>query len=343
MNHPYKQLNQNKFWKSVSSSTINLGLPKFTISNSDKIMSAGSCFASNIISYLESEGLEYLRVEKRPRCLEDLTDNFFYDTYSTRYGNIYNPKQLLQLIQRANGEIKPAEEFWKLDNKFIDPYRPGLKFKPESEEEFLIDAKSHLAKTISAISQADVFIFTSGLAEVWYDINDQIVYPACPGTVSGVFDPSKHYFRILESNEIVNDLINCREAIMKINPDIKFIFTISPVPMVATASEKSVVTANSISKTNLLHATIEMCDKFTNCEYFPAYEMVFLNNQGITPFESDGRSIKKLIVDFVMGQFFKYFEIQHSVDYSSNNVLSKPHELIADIIQRECEEQRLGE
>ena len=306
-------------------------------------MSSGSCFASNIIAYLESAGLEYLRVEKRPSCLEGLTDNFFYDTYSTRYGNIYNPKQLLQLIQRATGEIKPSEEFWYLDNKFIDPYRPGLRFKPESEEEFLMDTKSHFAKTILAISQADVIIFTSGLAEIWYNIHDQIVYPACPGTVSGVFDPSKHFFRILESNEILNDLINCREAIMRINPEIKFIFTVSPVPMVATASSKPIVTANSISKTNLLHATIAMCDKFVNCEYFPAYELVFLNAQGITPFESDGRSVKKLIVDFVMEQFFKHFGVQQSAESSSNKVLSKPYEQIADIIQRECEEQQLAE
>jgi hypothetical protein len=343
MEHPYKKFDRNKFWKSIASNTFDLGQSKFKISSQDKIMSAGSCFASNIISYLENEGLKYLRTEKRPTCFEDLNDNFFYDTYSARYGNIYNPKQLLQLLQRATGEIKPEEEYWNIDNKFIDPYRPGLKFKPDSKEEYLMDTRSHFAKTISAITQADVLIFTSGLAEIWYNKNDEIAYPACPGTISGVFDPAKHYFRMLDSNTIVEDLIKCREIIIKINPEMKFIFTVSPVPMVATASQKPIVIANSISKTNLILATIEMCEKFSNCEYFPAYELVFLNTQGVSPFESDGRSVKRSTIDFVMEHFFKHFGIQYKDISSSNKVLSKLHEQVAQIIQRECEEQQLAD
>jgi hypothetical protein len=341
MEHPYKKLNRNKFWESTNGNDIDLGEAKFFISTSDKIISAGSCFASNIISYLESYGLEYLKTEKRPFGLADLLDNYFYDTYSARYGNIYNPRQLLQLIQRATGEIKPIERFWIQGNKFIDPFRPGLKFKPESESEFELETKSHLSKIRFLISEANVFIFTSGLTEIWFNAKDKLVYPACPGTIAGEFDPSIHIFHSLNSNEIFEDLVKCREEIMKINPKIKFIFSVSPVPMIATASNKTILVANALSKANLLDATIRMCEEFQNCEYFPAYEIVFSNTSKLAVFEPDGRTVKKLVIDRVMDQFFKFFGLGHLKTTVIN--IHKKHEVnVAEIIQRECEEQQLA-
>lgn len=342
MQHPYKKLNKNKFWKSINSGEIDLGKAKFSISSSDKIISAGSCFASNIISYLESYGLEYIKAEKRPFGLADLVDNYFYDTYSARYGNIYNPRQLLQLIQRATGEIKPVERYWIQGNKFIDPYRPGLKFKPESESEFELETKSHFSKIRYLISEANVFIFTSGLSEIWFNAKDKIVYPACPGTIAGEFDPSIHIFHLLNSHEIYEDLVKCRVAIMSVNPKIKFIFSVSPVPMIATASDKTILVANSTSKANLLDATIRMCEEFQNCEYFPAYDLVFSNTSKMAVFEPDGRTVKKIVIDMVMDKFFKFFGLGHS-KLPIVNTDKKQEVNVAEIIQRECEEQQLAE
>jgi len=92
-----------------------------------------------------------------------------------------------------------------------------------------------------------------------------------------------------------------------------------------------------------LLATMEMCEMYINCEYFPAYELVFSNALGINPFDTDGRSVKKMIVDFVMEKFFNHFGIDNAGIPLINKVESNSQDLLAKIIQRECEEQQLAE
>ncbi|MFT4730288.1 MAG: hypothetical protein ACI9UN_004811 [Granulosicoccus sp.] len=51
---------------------------------------------------------------------------------------------------------------------------------------------------LSYLKTADVFIFTIGLTETWRNLNGDI-FPACPGTLIGKFDESKHFFHNCKS------------------------------------------------------------------------------------------------------------------------------------------------
>lgn len=53
---------------------------------SDHIVSAGSCFAGNIVPFLEFAGYDYVRTEH----IEDADARFGYGIYSAGYGNIYS-------------------------------------------------------------------------------------------------------------------------------------------------------------------------------------------------------------------------------------------------------------
>lgn len=55
---------------------------------SDRVVSAGSCFASNLVSWIESAGLEYVRTEKVSRWFAHLPENLGYRNFSAAYGNI---------------------------------------------------------------------------------------------------------------------------------------------------------------------------------------------------------------------------------------------------------------
>jgi hypothetical protein len=85
-----------------------------------------------------------------------------------------------------------------------------------------------------------------------------------------------------------------------------------------------------------------MCEEFQNCEYFPAYDLVFSNTSKMAVFEPDGRTVKKIVIDMVMDKFFKFFGLGH-LELPIVNTDKKQEVNVAEIIQRECEEQQIGE
>ena len=57
-------------------------------------------------------------------------------------------------------------------------------------------------------------------------------------------------------------------------PRVKFVLTVSPVPLYASFHSTDVVTGNSYSKATLRSAAQEIVDRHDDVDYFPAYEMV---------------------------------------------------------------------
>src|SRR5688500_11179652 len=105
--HPYRLAPKSSFWsRAISkdwnpSTVVRIDPQHPLIRKGDKVVSAGSCFASNIIPYLEKAGLTYLRTEERHPAFRDLEpETLGYDNFSAAYGNIYTARQLLQLLKR---------------------------------------------------------------------------------------------------------------------------------------------------------------------------------------------------------------------------------------------------
>lgn len=79
----------------------------------------------------------------------------------------------------------------------------------------------------------DLFIFTLGLTEAWVHRDTGTVYPTAPGTIAGRFDENIYEFQ---------------KNLLKLRPDgklPKILLTVSPVPLVATASGNHVLTATN--------------------------------------------------------------------------------------------------
>ncbi len=302
--HPYRLQPNRAFWsKSVTSNFDTQSLlnqQSKLIGEGDKVTSAGSCFASNMIPHLESVGITYIRTEKVPNVLSNLGENLGYANFSASYGNVYTARQLKQLYQRALGDFSPSEYFWTDGKHYIDPFRPGLKFPAESKSEFDFLLENHLRSTRLAFESADVFVFTLGLTESWVNKVDGAVYPACPGTISGSFNPSKHSFKNFSVGEIVEDLKYFINLLREKNPKIRFILTVSPVPLVATATNNHVLVASTYSKSVLRVAAQNICDELKDVVYFPAYEIITGPQAPNDYFESDKRNVSKLGVEVVM-------------------------------------------
>lgn len=352
-NNPYLAQPDNAFWsRSVSRNFDTNSLFSEASQNSifrkdDLIVSAGSCFASNLIPWIEKEGLEYVRTEVLPYQFNNLPENLGYRNFSAAYGNIYTTRHLLQLYEQALGMRVPVEDRWHIDGTVIDPFRPGLAYPAESDAEFDLLKASHLKAVLAAFHKATIFVFTLGLTEAWQSKTDGSVFPACPGTISGEFDQTKHEFKNFSVDEITEDLTKFIELLRESNSKVRFIITVSPVPLVATATKSHVLLASTYSKSVLRVVAEQVSKKLEDVSYFPAFEIITGPQAPFEYFESDRRNVSEIGVAEVMNSLLK------GMTTSRINVLdsrtdteqvkkSKAGRLISEISRRiaraECDE-----
>ena len=346
MSHPYTQQPSTAKWsRSVSRDWDPRKLiPADTIllRKADWIASLGSCFAANIVPYLKESGLRYVVAEPRlPGFSNAPRDNFSYEKFSAAYGNVYTARQFRQLLDRAFGRFAPREDRWRGDGAVIDPFRPGLTFKAKSDDEFDALTAYHLSRVRLVFETANVIIFTLGLTEAWYSKLDGAVFPACPGTVAGAFDPDKHAFYNFSVAEVVDDLIYICNTLRTIRADVRLILTVSPVPLVATATAEHVLVASTYSKAVLRVACKEAESHFDFVTYFPSYEIISGPQAPWEFFEADRRNASWQGIDQVMDVMLSRCE----VDVRSTPIspvpaapMSGAARLCALVGETECEE-----
>ena len=319
MSNPYKNASDRAFWKKAVSSGFDpraLGGKQPLIRCGDRVASAGSCFASNIVPFIEQAGFEYVRTEDLRRSFGRFAeDNFGYANFSARYGNIYTPRQAVQLVKRALGRFKPVEDRWIIrDDVVVDPFRPGLKYPASSEREFDVLTAGHLAKVLEVFHRANVFVLTLGLTEAWISTIDGAVFPACPGTIAGTFDAHRHAFHNFSVKEVGDDLDEFIGLTRSINPRLRFVLTVSPVPLVATATDAHVLSATIYSKSVLRVAAEEIARRYGDVIYFPSYEIVTGPQAPEDFFETDRRQPSARAIRHVMRAFLSQCETSFQID-----------------------------
>ena len=315
--HPYKNLPDSAFWREAVSlrnptDIAEIYQPKFQIRQNQKIATAGSCFAQHFSKALKKRKCIFLDEEPAPDILpEALRRQFNYGIYSARYANIYTARQMRQTLDRAIGEFDPIDDAWVKADTLQDPLRPLIEPEGYENRHELDDARmSHLAAIRRVFGSARVFVLTLGLTEAWENTKDGLVYPMCPGTVGGEFDQSQHKFRNFTFREIYDDLSTFFKAARLLRPGMRFLLTVSPVPLTATASGEHVLSATIRSKSTLRAVCAELVDAYDYVDYFPSYELISSHPFKGFFFEPDMRAVSKAGVDFAMNTFFDAHGIQ---------------------------------
>jgi hypothetical protein len=130
--HPYVGLPERQFWKRAPSGTHGEAVDPvndvpFSIARSDKIVTAGSCFAQHVARYLSDRGFNhYIAEPAHPIVPDNIAKKHNYGLFSARYGNLYTARQLLQLLLRAYGAFNPKAVAWPAPRGegVVDPFRP---------------------------------------------------------------------------------------------------------------------------------------------------------------------------------------------------------------------------
>ena len=351
MSNPYRTLPPYTRWRRAVAEIPYTALNPvakfpFQIGPHDRVATAGSCFAQHISRHLKASGYNFYIVENGHVLASDnLAAQFNFRIFSARYANIYTTRQLRQLFDRSFEKRDIADRYWQLESgNFVDPLRPTV--EPggfSSIEELEADRLQHLACVRRMFQNLDVFVFTLGLTESWIDSKDGTVLPICPGVAGGSFDSTRHKFRNFSVNEVITDLGETIFEILKVNRNARFVITVSPVPLIATAEDQHVLVATTYSKSVLRVACDEVARTFPEkVGYFPSYEIITGSYARGRYFEEDLRTVTEEGVSHAMRVFME--TVSNGASGLSHGKEDSAKESIARLEQSQrvvCEEELL--
>ncbi|HEX8093999.1 GSCFA domain-containing protein [Jatrophihabitans sp.] len=308
--NPYQSLPARSFWRTAVAepemlAVDDLWTPKFALGQDDPILTAGSCFARHIGRTLLELGMNWRDAEPAPPGLTAAERSARqYGVFSFRTGNIYTAAMLRQWLGWATGTATPGTESWVEDGRHFDPFRPSVEPAGHDSAEAMLAAREvTLAAIRDAIAEAGCLVFTLGLTEAWHERGTGVVYPMCPGTVRGTFDPERHEFRNHSFTQVQQDIIAAVELARGVNPELRILLTVSPVPLTATATATHALTANTYSKSVLRAVAGQLALEHEHIDYFPAFELITGVPFRGAFFEPNLREVTPEGVEFVMRRF----------------------------------------
>lgn len=311
MTNPYKIKPERAFWRTSVGSRHYADLTDLwhpmPLRKTDKIATAGSCFAQHIGNNLAVRGAAFMDMETAPPVFSSTAAarKWGYGVFSCRYGNVYTTRQLLQLFDEVHGTRTPVEQVWEKEGRFYDSLRPSVDPVGQDSAETVLALRSqHLAAVRKMFAELDVFVFTMGLTEGWENAEDGTIFAVAPGTLAGTYDAKRHVFRNLRAAEVRADLLAFWERLRTVNPGARMLLTVSPVPLAATATDNHVLVATTYSKSVLRAVAGELAEDVADIHYFPSYEIISSHPGRGMFFEPDLRNVNSFGVDFVMRHFF---------------------------------------
>ena len=213
------------------------------INLSDYFQLWGSCFADNIGKKL---------IENKFRC--DMNP----------CGTLYNPMSIATAIKQliAGKEYTSADLSYGNDLWFS--YMHHSSFSSSDCETCLMQINSRISESRNSLLKANWMIFTWGSAWVYRLNSNQQVVGNCHKMPDRTFTRSR-----LKVEEIVTTYKELIHSIRSLNPNINFLFTVSPI-----RHAKDGMHGNQLSKSTLLLAIDQICNECSACQYFPSYEIM---------------------------------------------------------------------
>jgi len=325
MIHPYRNLDDRQFWRRAITDTEPHAVDpvfttKFRITQSELVATAGSCFAQHISRRLSSIGFNYYIPESGSDLAPGERSDRGYGVFSARYGNIYTVGQLLQLFEESIGIRAKSEGEWlREDGRYIDPFRPTIEPAGFDTPAAVLRAREeHMESVNQVFCNADIFVFTLGLTESWVSKSSGDIFPLAPGVAGGAYDSELYGFVNNSINDVVADLRSFLTQLKGVNPKVRVLLTVSPVPLIATFENRHVLVSTTYSKSVLRVAAEMAVNEFEWVDYFPSYEIITGNFNMGRYFEDDMREIKSTGVGHAMRCFLKnYIAESNHDDYSS--------------------------
>ena len=291
------------------------------IDYNSKIISIGSCFAENM-----AEKFDY----------------FKFQNETNPFGIIFNPVSIEKIIERTVQQKVFTEKDVFFHNERWHSFEVHSDLSNSDREELLETLNKAISETHKKLKTATHIIITYGTSWIYRNIESDQIVANCHKV------PQKQFLKELLSVDIIEKSIqNTINLIQTFNPDINFIFTISPVRHI-----KDGFAENQLSKSHLftaLHQVLKTHNsKFISHNYFPSYEIMMDELRDYRFYTEDMLHPNPVAIDYIWHKFSENYidenailimkeidEIQKSLRHRSFNPESEQHQkFLAKLQQR---------
>ena len=253
----------------------------FPIDYDSKIMLLGSCFAENM-----GEKFEY----------------FKFQTIVNPFGIIFNPVSLEKLIRRSIEKRKFTENDIFFHNDLWHCFEVHSELSNSDKDVFLESLNDLISSTNKKLSDSTHIIITLGTSWVYRLRQAQ---SDSDGVVANCHKvPQKEFTKeLLSIQQIEESIESIISLVHSVNPNCKFIFTVSPVRHI-----KDGFIENTLSKAHLISAIHKIINHHPLPNtYFPAYEIMMDELRDYRFYGEDMLHPNQTAIDYIWIQFFQNY------------------------------------
>lgn len=269
-----------------------LDLPLFSSNNKinykDKLMFIGSCFTENIGNIL----IDYQ-----------------FNIIQNPSGILFHPIAVFNILYRAIDSRFMVESDLVFDHELWHSLEHHSDFS-HYDKNICINNINHSIKIANEFLKDAQYIFiTLGTSVVYEWRENNKIVSNCHKIDAKLFNKKMLFI------DDINNSFDCLHSKLSVfNPNIKIIFTISPV-----RHWRDGLIENNRSKAKLIYCVDEWCKKYNNVSYFPAYELVLDDLRDYRFFTDDLCHPNQLAIQYVWEYFINvYFDLitkEYITDY----------------------------
>ncbi len=257
-------------------------VPDLNLDPSQEVVTIGSCFARNIEEALSNVGFSVPMLEFRvPRAEWD-------GARPNGILNRYTPFSIAQMVEWAVHSFQGEDYFLEHSNQFWIETGDGRGIDLDlgghvsvSEKRFW-DRRRELLAVSASLKTADIIVITLGQTESWLYRPRDVHWSGPPAVPS-----LRHLWPdtdlvVSEVDDVQREMSQTVEQIRSINPKVKFLFTVSPIPATRYWSGEPALRAYWRGKFALWWAAQNLARSLEGSHYFPSFEAVHLHHESWT-------------------------------------------------------------
>lgn len=264
---------------------INIPALEHPIALDDSIFLIGSCFVN--------------AMGKRFR------ENKFR-TYINPFGTLYNPASIFRLLHDAVNQSMPGEHTYLVNQDIHYNYQFHSDFSSDSRDDLQAQIEQAIVSTRAYLKSCQWVIITLGSA-FSYELkeNGQIV------SNCHKMPPNTFNRRLLDPDEIVMRFEQLYRALEALNPELRYVLTVSPVRHL-----RDTLIQNSVSKSVLRVATHSIAENHSETvHYFPSYELMMDELRDYRFYQADMLHPSDVAEDYIWEKLTESYLSQESQDF----------------------------
>ena len=257
----------------------------FSIDYHKKMVFMGSCFTENI-------GIKLLE-NKLPALVNP-------------FGVLYNPESVLKALEIIISKKIFINNDLNFENDKWFSFDHHSSFSSPNKEEVLKKINGEINKAHNYIKEAQSLFITFGTSWYFKLLKNNEVVANCHKLPANLFDR-----KILKTKKIVSSWSQLIKKISEFNPDLKIVFTVSPI-----RHWKDGAINNQLSKSILNVAIHEIIKEYKHISYFPSYELIMDDLRDYRFYDDDFLHPNSQAINYIWDKFKTTFIAERTVQIS---------------------------